>query len=403
MTIGGIQASGAGGGWRLMRVLFTSTSGQGHVQPLLGLVRAFNARGDDNLLVLAAEAVPSLADAGLHVIAGNEPDERDRERLWTRFGELPRSEATPLVERDWFAGLCLEAMLPSVDAAVREWRPDLLVRETCEYAGAVVADRVGIPQVQHGISTAAAEWGGLRAFARDALDAHAAGLTQRVEGSPYVTRFPASLDPSDYPRTLRYRDQGNTSRELTDWWHGSRAPLVYVTLGTVATSTPGGVAVLRQVLDTVSQLDVRVLATTGPSLAPDAIGDVAPNVHVEAWVRQEDIFPDAALVVCHGGSGTTFGALAAGVPLVMLPMFADQPTNARLVEKAGAGIAVAGGTASATENANTLLSLRYTLRDAVVTVLRTSRYRDAARALANEIAAVPTVSELCETLAALGR
>jgi UDP-glucoronosyl and UDP-glucosyl transferase len=36
----------------------------------------------------------------------------------------------------------------------------------------------------------------------------------------------------------------------------------------------------------------------------------------------------------------TFGALAAGLPLVIVPMFADQPANARLVESAGARLAV---------------------------------------------------------------
>jgi len=54
-------------------------------------------------------------------------------------------------------------------------------------------------------------------------------------------------------------------------------------------------------------------------------------VHVEAWVPQADALAAATVVVCHGGSGTTFGTLAAGLPLVIVPMFADQPANARLV------------------------------------------------------------------------
>jgi MGT family glycosyltransferase len=188
-----------------------------------------------------------------------------------------------------------------------------------------------------------------------------------------------------------------------DWWKGSRAPLVYVTLGTVATRMPDGAAVLRSTLDALSGLDLRVLVTTGPSLDPGSLGDVASTVHVEAWVDQDDVFTEAALVVCHGGSGTTFGALAAGAPLVMLPMFADQPTNARLVARAGAGITVANGVASAKENVNVLLGQRDALREAVVTVLETPSYRDAARALAVEINAAPTARELCDLLATLVR
>jgi hypothetical protein len=44
------------------------------------------------------------------------------------------------------------------------------------------------------------------------------------------------------------------------------------------------------------------------------------------------VLPHAALVVCHGGSGSTFGALAAGVPLVIWPLFADQFRNGRAVQ-----------------------------------------------------------------------
>ena len=44
--------------------------------------------------------------------------------------------------------------------------------------------------------------------------------------------------------------------------------------------------------------------------------------------------------MCHGGSGTTLGALAAGLPLVIVPLFADQPANAKRVAEVGAGLVV---------------------------------------------------------------
>ena len=61
-------------------------------------------------------------------------------------------------------------------------------------------------------------------------------------------------------------------------------------------------------------------------------------MHVERFVPQADVFGHASLVVTHGGSGTTLGALAAGLPLVVVPLFADQPDNARRVEAVGAGV-----------------------------------------------------------------
>lgn len=370
------------------------------MQPLLALARAFEDRGDDTLIVVAEHAAASIASAGYHVRAGNEPNEADAAQLWSRFAELPRAEATPLIERDWFAGLCLEAMLPSVEKAVRDWRPDLVVREVCEYAGAVVADRTGIPHAQHGISTAAAEMSGLRAFSGAVLDAHLPGLAKRVTASPYLTTFPASLDPSDFPRTFRYRDrEGATPVPLADWWGGSSAPLIYLTLGTVVTGTPDGANVLRMALDALSELDARILVATGPQLNSAALGEVGPSVHVETWVSHADVFAEADLVVCHGGSGTTFGALAAGLPLVLLPMFADQPRNSRLVEEAGAGVAVVEGTGSAADNARELAHRGEALRHAVQHVLATPSFANAARALASEMAATPTSRQVCDLLA----
>lgn len=49
----------------------------------------------------------------------------------------------------------------------------------------------------------------------------------------------------------------------------------------------------------------------------------------------------ANVVVCHGGSGTAFGALAAGVPLIICPLFADQSSNGQLIASAGAGLVAA--------------------------------------------------------------
>lgn len=45
--------------------------------------------------------------------------------------------------------------------------------------------------------------------------------------------------------------------------------------------------------------------------------------------------------MCHAGSGTTLAALAAQVPIVAVPLFADQPDNARRIAATECGVAVA--------------------------------------------------------------
>ena len=85
---------------------------------------------------------------------------------------------------------------------------------------------------------------------------------------------------------------------------------------------------------------MRVLLTVGRELDLDALPPAPENVRVERWVPQQDVLGHAAAAVVHGGSGSTLGAIAAGVPLVVVPLFADQPQNARRVAEVGAGLAV---------------------------------------------------------------
>jgi UDP:flavonoid glycosyltransferase YjiC (YdhE family) len=120
-------------------------------------------------------------------------------------------------------------------------------------------------------------------------------------------------------------------------------------------------------------------------------------VRVEPWIDQAGALERADLVVCHGGSGTTLAALAAGVPLVMVPLFADQFENARRITATRAGRAVqtqirTGGAQSI--NAAAAHDITRSIED----VLADVTYRDRARAIAAEMAATATVEEVLARL-----
>jgi MGT family glycosyltransferase len=189
----------------------------------------------------------------------------------------------------------------------------------------------------------------------------------------------------------RFRVPAATSTPLPGWWANDDAPLVYATFGTVAAGVPFAAAAFRTVVEALADLPVRLLVTVGDNGTPSAWPALPPNVHVERWVPQQDVLAHAAAMVCHGGTGTVLGGLAAGVPMVVVPQFADQPDNAERVAAVGAGISVGNGdTAPATAQE---------LRTAVAAVLTEPSYRKAAGAMAEEIAALPPVDEAVSFLA----
>jgi UDP:flavonoid glycosyltransferase YjiC (YdhE family) len=375
-----------------------ATGGSGHFNPLVPFVEALRRRRDDVLVVVPPSLEAMVARAGYSLVVGAEPPADEMAAIRGRLPTAPPAEAAVLGNRELFGRLCTAAMLPTMAQVFADWLPDLVIREPCEYASAVVANRLGIPHAQVAISLAGVEAGSLD-LAAPALDPYGDDIVERLRTSPYLTRFPASLDPSPFPTTHRYSEASQpTSAALPPWWEGESAPLVYVTFGSVTGGLPIAAAVYRTALDAVAGLDARVLLTVGRGADVSALGSIPPNVHVEAWVPQVDVLGSAALVVCHGGSGTTFGALASGVPLVIVPLFADQSANGRRVAAVGAGLLVEPAVSSAERRG--LLEPKHAplIAAAITTVLGDLSYREAARRVAGEMKGSPGVDQLLAVL-----
>jgi len=227
--------------------------------------------------------------------------------------------------------------------------------------------------------------------AAGSVDAHGIGAglppdptAKRILDERVLTLFPVLLETpgTDSALVSRYRAARAEPRPLPDWWPGRKGPFVYVTLGTAIGNMDQSRALYRVVLDALVDLPIRVLLTIGTDLALEHLGDVPSNVHVERFVPQDEVLPHAAAILHHGGSGTTLGALAAGVPMVVTPMFADQPFNAERVAATGAGLALP--TRGATPD---------DIRRALVRVIEEPSFREAARRCGQEIAKLSPVDD----------
>ena len=95
--------------------------------------------------------------------------------------------------------------------------------------------------------------------------------------------------------------------------------------------------VLQRVTSALGRLRVRGVVTTGPSIPVEAI-EAPPNVTVVERAPHREVLRHASAIVTHAGHGTVIKALAAGVPVVALPLGRDQLDNAARVAHHGAGL-----------------------------------------------------------------
>ncbi|HXX91851.1 MAG TPA: glycosyltransferase [Acidimicrobiales bacterium] len=375
-----------------MKVLALSTPGAGHVRPLLPLIEALLAQGDE-VTVAAGEdpgGVLSRTGARFAVAGRGEMDWFADLQARVLRGQPGDGLAPERINHYFFPRLFAEVaapdMIDDVVALGRELRPDLVVFETYALAGPLAAEVLGVPAVHHLISpilphevsalgddAVSPMW---RSFGCDTLGHGGLYRGVTVEVSPPTLegqRVPAGEALAMRPAPLPGREP-----ERVD------PPCVYVTLGTFFGMNTD---VFRTALAGLAGEDLEVVVTVGADNDPAALGPVPANTRVERFVPQADLLPRCSAVVHHGGAGTMFGALAHGVPQVVLPQGADNFVNGGLLDRCGAGVVI--GPDARTPDA---------VRRAVRGVLGESSYLHAARRLADEVAALPAPADVAGAL-----
>jgi MGT family glycosyltransferase len=150
----------------------------------------------------------------------------------------------------------------------------------------------------------------------------------------YYTAEPLEYPRSDWPAKVRPVGPGIWEPPAAEphWLAGLADPLVLVT---ASTEFQDDGRLIQTALDALAEEDVRVIATTaGVDPAPFT---APPNARVVRFASHGPILARAACVVCHGGMGITQKALAAGVPVCVVPFGRDQLEVARHVAETGAG------------------------------------------------------------------
>lgn len=291
---------------------------------------------------------------------------------------------------------------PDLLSTFLRWRPDVVVWDETDPAAAIIAERLGIPHA----AVAVLAFGMMAPLFAEGYNPvrEDYGLESDPSGgmsSRYLvlSPFPESLrDPrSPAPPTahgVRIVEVDRTPRAVgstPDWTTAIEgAPSVYFTLGTVFNHESGDL--FQRVLAGLRELPINLLVTVGREIDPATLGPQPAHVRIERFVPHAEILPHVDLVVSHGGSGSMLGALAHGLPMVVLPMGADQPLNAERIRALGVG--------------RSLDAIRATpedVREAASRVLTDATCREAAGHLADEIAALASPAVAVGLLERLAR
>ena len=184
--------------------------------------------------------------------------------------------------------------------------------------------------------------------------------------------IPELVPTFDLPETHRYIGAvlWSPSVDLPPWWNDlpSDRPIVYATLG-----SSGEADILPVVLEALSELPVTVIAATAGRAV---LTDAHPNAYVADFLPGSRAAGRAALVICNGGSPTTYQALAAGVPVLALASAnMDQHLNMEAVSRAGAGRVLRARGVQ-----------QRAVRTAAAAILEDQRYRTAAATIAKALA-----------------
>jgi UDP:flavonoid glycosyltransferase YjiC (YdhE family) len=374
-----------------MRILFTYMGGSGHFTPLAPIARAAEASGHDIAFLALPGTAAQVRAAGFHAIVAQYDSSYADERtaLHERANALPTiAEREDLLLREGFAGLHARRHVPNVLRACAEWQPDLIVREEVDFGSAIVAERLGIPYATLLIIAAGS-------LVREPLVVEPLNALRAEHGLPpdpelkMLRRYPV-LHPFPYrfrdpafplpPSSIPLRPLGlapAAGETLPEWVARlSDAPLIYFSLGTEFNEERQ--ELFAPVIAGVRELPVNLIVTVGRNLDPAAFGPQPPNVHIERFITQSLLMPRCAVVITHGGSGTIMGALSEGVPMVVIPLGADQPQNAARCAALGAGRVVIDTDVTPES-----------MREAVEDVLTDPSYRTQAQRVRDEIAVLP--------------
>lgn len=374
----------------MSRILFCCRPLSGHFDPLLPLAEAARDVGH-SVAVASGDPVAGRAnDAGYTAFTVGLPASAraDWAPRFPGYTSLVGDAQREFFFTEIFANIELVPRATDLEPVITSWQPDLVIREPAELAAPMLCTKLGIPYVDAGygviIARAVLEAAGTAMaphWRAHGLEPDPLAGTYRhlyIDPCPPLLQRPEIADLS-MVQPMRPVDVSGEAAESPAWREGlPGGPTVYITLGTIWNTD---LDVFRLLIDALSD-SVNVVATIGRQNDPAQLGSYPSNVVVRSFIPQHEVLPWCDAAVIHGGAGTMLGALAHGVPLLVIPQGADQWSNAERVVDVGAGRRLLREQLS-----------REAVAADVAALLDDTSYRTVARNVQQQISTMPTAAE----------
>lgn len=336
----------------MARILFVVPPLAGHINPAVAVAHELAQRGHEIAWAAHAALVGERLPANARIYAL--PVDAELERA-IAAAPVRGAESIEFFFEDFYVPM-VRSSLPAVEAAVADFKPDVVLCDQQMLSGALAARHAGIYWLT--LSTTSASF----LKASDKLDEWVeaqltalqveAGFSTPVahpDFSPFgvVVFSSEALVGTKYPRVpAQYHFVGPACGHRANQpdfpWTQLRddVPKILISLGTV--SRDRDLRFYRVMMEALQDMNLQVIM-----VAPDIIATEAPNNFiVRSRVPQIALLPYMNGVLTHAGHNTVCEALACALPLIVAPIRDDQPFVARQVLDAGAGIFMRHGKVS---------------------------------------------------------